>query len=117
MQQILSVFHFSDCLVSSLLLCSFLGMSYAGSHYISAYQYVYGKALIMIWSLFFHQTVLYKVGSLLLYDFLQDGLAIVKELFVLKVIQDKFQYKLLCTSKTTVQINSSKKSFCCIGND
>ena len=57
------------------------------------------------------------MGSLLLYDFLQDGLAIIKELFVLKIVQNEFQNKLLCASKTTVQIDSSKQSLCCIGNN
>ena len=76
----------------------------------TADKHIHGKAFIVIRAFFFYQMVLHKMGSLLLYDFLQDGLAIIKELFILKIVQNEFQNKLLCASKTTVQIDSSSRA-------
>ena len=81
--------HLPDCLVSSFLFGSFLGMSYSGTHHMTADKHIHGKAFIVIRAFFFYQMVLHKMGSLLLYDFLQDGLAIIKELFMFNIIQDK----------------------------
>ena len=40
--------------------------------------------------------------------YLDGGFAIIKELFMFNIIQDKIQHKLLCISKTTIQIDSSQ---------
>ena len=37
-----------------------------------------------------------------LHNFLQNGLAVIKQLFVLDICQDKLMYKLLCRFKTTI---------------
>lgn len=57
----------------------------------------------MIRAFFFCQNIFHRLCSVFLHDFLQDGLAIIKELFVFNIIQDKIQHKLLCISKTTIQ--------------
>ena len=89
-------------------------MACALSHCLVVHQHFYSKAFIVIRACLSYKTVFYPMIQILLDNLLQDGLAIIKELLMLQVIQYEIQYKLLCISNTTVQLNSPKKGFCSI---
>ena len=85
-------------------------MYYSLSDYPRALEF-YGKALAVIRSFFFQKNVCKCLVRMALHNLLQDSLAIIKELFVFHIVQNKSMNKLFCISKTTIQINCPDHSF------
>ena len=101
------VFKHQKCLIRSLLFRCFFGMSGSAANDTLSNTCTDSKTLIMIRTGLIGQYIS-KLLMFSLHNLLQDSLAIIKELFVFNIMQDKIQHKLLCISKTTIQIDSSQ---------
>ena len=87
-------------MVSGHSLRCLLGSAGSASQLLAAGQCAYFKNLMMIRTLFPQDLILQMCACSSLDHFLQNSLAIVKELLVLNIIQDKPVNELFCISKT-----------------
>ena len=113
----LSEFLFLNRLIGSCLFCCLFSVTRAISHNLTVNLNDYGKAFIMIRSLFTCKYIFNRLKSLFLYKLLKNRFAVIKKLFMFNIIQNKIQNKFFRIGKTTVQVDCAKKCLCRIGND
>ena len=92
---------------SRLLLCRLFCRSFADTELFLAHIGCHNKVLVMIRTLLAHQFIVQVSLVAALYFLLKDSLAIIKELLMLCICQYILGDKLLCTSKTTIQVNGT----------
>src|SRR5699024_12127348 len=99
------------------LLRSFFRESRTASRRSAVDQHIYGKLLVVIRSRLFCENIFHRLPAFFLDKFLKDRLAVIKKLFVLHIVQNKFQNKFSCFFKTAVQIDRSQKSLRSVRHD
>ena len=96
---------FTDSVVGGNLFRRFLRTSETSSDLLVPDFYADLKGLVVVRPLFLEKFIDKRFFVLCLNHFLQDSFAIVKELFMFNIIQNKTMDELFCISKTTIQIN------------
>ena len=84
-----------------------LGVAAALTQHLFSQKCLHIEGFVVVRSLFPKEHIPHILLIPALYDLLKCSLAIIKELFILNIIQDKPLNELFCISKTAIQVNGA----------